>query len=354
VTGAEGLQLVDVRAGYGDADVLTGVTLTAPAGVYLTVLGPSGTGKTTLLRVVAGLEPARGGTVSIGGRPVTDLRPGRRSVAMVFQSYALFPHLTVADNITFGLTVTDVPKARARQRAREIAELTGCTPLLGRRPAQLSGGERQRVALARALVREPAVLLLDEPLSNLDAELRAQTRDELRTLHERIGGTVVHVTHDQGEALSLGNRVAVLLDGRVAQTGAPDELWQRPANRAIARFLGSPAMNLLPSDHPLVGSLVGTGGTAGREYGIRPEDLLIGAAHDHGVRAIVHRAEVTGADAYLYLHIDGAGGVDRPALIARHPAATRPAAGEQVRVAPAPGGWHVFDAATGARVDGAG
>jgi ABC-type sugar transport system ATPase subunit len=346
VTRAEGLQLVDVRAGYGDADVLTDVTLTAPAGVYLTVLGPSGTGKTTLLRVVAGLEPARGGTVSIGGRPVTDLRPGRRSVAMVFQSYALFPHLSVADNITFGLTVTDVPKARARQRAREIAELTGCTPLLGRRPAQLSGGERQRVALARALVREPAVLLLDEPLSNLDAELRAQTRDELRTLHERIGGTVVHVTHDQGEALSLGDRVAVLLDGRVAQTGTPDELWQRPANRAIARFLGSPAMNLLPSDHPLVG----IDGTAGREYGIRPEDLRIGAVHDRGVLAIVHRAEVTGADAYLHLHVDG---VDGPPLIARHPAATRPAAGEEVRVCPAPAGWHVFDAATGARVDAA-
>lgn len=346
MTHTEGLELVDVRAGYGDADVLTGVTLTAPAGVYLTVLGPSGTGKTTLLRVVAGLEPARGGTVSIGGRPVNDLRPGLRSVAMVFQSYALFPHLSVADNIAFGLTVTDVPKARARQRVREIAELTGCAMLLGRRPAQLSGGERQRVALARALVRGPAVLLLDEPLSNLDAELRAQTRDELRTLHEQIGGTVVHVTHDQGEALSLGDRVAVLLDGRVAQTGTPDELWQRPANRAIARFLGSPAMNLLSSDHPLVG----TAGTAGRTYGIRPEDLQICAVHDRGIPATVHRAEVTGADAYLHLHVDG---VDGPALIARHPAATRPAVGEKVGVSPAPAGWHVFDAATGARVDGA-
>jgi multiple sugar transport system ATP-binding protein len=330
------LELVDVRAGYGDHDVLAGVTLAAPAGDYLTVLGPSGTGKTTLLRVVAGLEPARGGTVSIGGRPVTGLRPGLRNVAMVFQSYALFPHLSVADNITFGLTVTDVPKALARQRVLDIAELTGCTALLGRRPAQLSGGERQRVALARALVREPAVLLLDEPLSNLDAELRAQTRDELRTLHERTGGTVVHVTHDQGEALSLGDRVAVLLDGRVAQTGTPDELWQRPATRAVARFLGSPAMNFLPGDHPLVG------GAAGREYGIRPEDLVVGA---DGVPAVVHRAEVTGADAYLHLRLDG----DLPVVV-RHPAATRPATGAEVRVAPAPAAWHVFDAETGARV----
>jgi multiple sugar transport system ATP-binding protein len=335
------VELFDVRAGYGDDDVLAGVTVAAPAGAYLTVLGPSGTGKTTLLRVVAGLSPTRGGTVSIGGRPVTDLRPGQRSVAMVFQSYALFPHLSVADNIAFGLTVTDVPKARARQRVREIAELTGCATLLGRRPGQLSGGERQRVALARALVREPAVLLLDEPLSNLDAELRAQTRDELRTLHERTGGTVVHVTHDQGEALSLGDQVAVLLDGRVAQTGTPDELWQRPASRAVARFLGSPTMNFLPSDHPLVGS-AGTVGAVGREYGIRPEDLLIGS---DGIPAVVHRAEVTGADAYLHLRLDG----DLP-LVARHPAGTRPAVGAPVRVSPAPDAWHVFDAETGARV----
>jgi ABC-type sugar transport system ATPase subunit len=331
------LALSDIRAGYGETDVLTGVTLTAPAGGYLTVLGPSGTGKTTLLRVVAGLEPARGGVVSIGGRPVTDLRPGLRGVAMVFQSCALFPHLTVADNIAFGLTVTDVPRTKARQRVHEIAELTGCAALLGRRPGQLSGGERQRVALARALVREPAVLLLDEPLSNLDAELRAQTRDELRLLHERTGGTVVHVTHDQGEALSLGDQVAVLLDGRVAQTGTADELWQRPANRAVARFLGSPAMNLLPGDHPLVGT-----GATGREYGIRPEDLRIG---DTGVPAVVHRAEVTGADAYLHLRVDGGSG-----LVARHPAVTRPATGAEVRVSPTPEAWHVFDAETGARV----
>jgi ABC-type sugar transport system ATPase subunit len=333
------VELDDVRAGYGDDDVLTGVTVAVPAGVYLTVLGPSGTGKTTLLRVVAGLSPIRAGTVSIGGRPVTDLRPGLRSVAMVFQSYALFPHLSVADNIAFGLAVSDVPKARARERVAEVAELTGCAALLGRRPGQLSGGERQRVALARALVREPAVLLLDEPLSNLDAELRAQTRDELRTVHERTGGTVVHVTHDQGEALSLGDQVAVLLDGRVAQTGTPDELWQRPASRAVARFLGSPTMNFLPGDHPLVGTV----GVAGREYGIRPEDLRIDSAT--GVPAVVHRAEVTGADAYLHLRVDG----DLP-VVARHPAATRPATGAEVRVSPAPDAWHVFDAVTGARV----
>lgn len=332
------VELVEVRAGYGATEVLTGVTVAAPAGTYLTVLGPSGTGKTTLLRVVAGLEPTRGGTVSIGGRAVGDLRPGLRGAAMVFQSYALLPHLSVADNIAFGLRVNDMPRAQATRRVREIAELTGCAALLDRRPGQLSGGERQRVALARALVREPAVLLLDEPLSNLDAELRLRTREELRTLHERTSGTVVHVTHDQGEALSLGDQVAVLLDGRVAQTGTPDELWQRPGSRAVAGFLGSPTMNFLPQDHPLV-----VAGRPGREYGIRPEDLRIG---DSGVPALVRRTEVTGADAYVHLRLPG----DLP-LVARHATASRPADGQQVRVSPGPAAWHVFDAATGVRVE---
>ncbi len=335
-----GVECVGLRAGHGGADVLDGVDLAVPTGRYLTVVGPSGTGKTTLLRTVAGLHDASGGTVRIAGRDVTGLRPGRRGVAMVFQSYALFPHLTVAQNIEFGLVVTDVPRRAQQARVRAVAELTGCAPLLPRRPGTLSGGERQRVALARALVREPDVLLLDEPLSDLDADLRAQTRDELRALHERTGGAVVHVTHDQAEAFALGHEVAVLLRGRIAQCAPPDVLWTAPASREVARFVGSPRMNLLPADHPLV-----PGGAAGREYGVRPEDVVLTGGE--GVPALVERVEVTGADALVHLAVPGASGV-----VARHPTAGRPAAGERVALAVEPGRWHAFHlTGDGPRVD---
>ena len=253
--------------------MLRGVDLTVGRGELLVVLGPSGAGKSTLLRVVAGLQPATAGRVVIAGRDVTRLRPGRRNVSMVFQSYALFPHLTVAENIAFGLIVRDTPTAVARERARQAAEAVGCGHLLDRRPGQLSGGERQRVALARALVREPDVFLLDEPLSNLDLELRVETRAELKALHERVGATMVHVTHDQTEAMVLGDRIAVLREGRIEQVGTPDEIWRRPATTFVARFVGSPAMNLLPADCPVrlseprrrpVGGLPSGGGAARR------------------------------------------------------------------------------------------
>ena len=240
-----------VRAAFGSTEVLHGIDLRVAAGELLVVLGPSGAGKSTLLRVVAGLEPATQGRVIIAGRDVTRLRPGRRNVSMVFQSHALFPHLTVAENITFGLRVRDVPRTEAADQARRAAEAVGCAHLLGRRPGQLSGGERQRVALARALVRRPDVFLLDEPLSNLDLELRVETRAELRALHDRVGATTVHVTHDQTEALVLGDRVAVLREGVIEQIGPPDEVWRRPETTFVARFVGSPAMNLLPAAGPL-------------------------------------------------------------------------------------------------------
>ena len=354
-----GLDLVDVYAAHGAVQVLRGIDLTVARGELLVVLGPSGAGKSTLLRVIAGLEPAVRGRVGIAGRDVTALRPGRRNVSMVFQSYALFPHLTVAENIGFGLTVRDTPRAQARDRVLRAATAVGCGELLARRPGQLSGGERQRVALARALVREPDVFLLDEPLSNLDAELRVETRAELRALHARVGATMLHVTHDQAEALVLGDRVAVLRDGRIEQVGTPDEIWRRPRTAFVARFVGSPSMNLLPADGPL--RVPGVPPSAGRQIGIRPEavrlaptgpdtagtgmDVAAGTGPDAaGATGTVERVEVIGEDAYVYLRVGG------HRLVARVPAAARPAVGTAARVTVGPADVHLFDTATGQRV----
>jgi ABC-type sugar transport system ATPase subunit len=325
---ADGLVLRDVHSVRGRSEVLHGIDLTVARGELLVVLGPSGAGKTTLLRVVAGLEPATSGQVFIAGRDVTRLRPGRRNVSMVFQSYALFPHLTVAQNIAFGPVVRDVRPAEARQRAEQAAAAVGCAHLLDRRPDQLSGGERQRVALARALVREPDVFLLDEPLSNLDTELRTETRAELKALHQRVGGTTVHVTHDQVEALVLGDRVAVLRDGRLEQVGTPDEIWHEPATVFVARFVGSPRMNLLPRD--------------GHTIGFRPEAVRLDEAGE--TRGTVERVEVVGEDAHVHLRMDG-----HP-VVARTAAAQRPATGDVVGVHINWAACHVFDAATGRRV----
>jgi ABC-type sugar transport system ATPase subunit len=343
-----GLELVGVFAAHGPVEVLRDIDLAVARGELLVVLGPSGAGKSTLLRVVAGLQPAPRGWVRIAGRDVTALRPGRRNVSMVFQSYALFPHLTVADNIGFGLIVGDVPKAQTRERVARAAAAVGCGELLHRRPSQLSGGERQRVALARALVREPDVFLLDEPLSNLDAELRVGTRAELRALHDRVGATMVHVTHDQTEALVLGDRVAVMREGRVEQIGTPDEIWRTPRTTFVARFVGSPAMTLLPADGPL--RISGVRPSADRLVGLRPEAVRLSAdgadaeADAAGAPATVERVEVVGEDAYVYLRAGEHG------LTARVRAADRPVPGDPVWVSAAPDDVHHFDAATGRRI----
>ncbi|MGH2897136.1 MAG: ABC transporter ATP-binding protein, partial [Solirubrobacteraceae bacterium] len=230
---------------YGALRALAGLSLAVAEGELLAVLGPSGSGKSTALRVVAGLERVDSGRVLIGGRDVTALEPARRDVAMVFQSFALFPHLTVRDNIGFGLAARRAPAAERARRVMEAAQVLGLEGLLDRRPQALSGGERQRVALARALAGRPAVLLMDEPLSNLDAPLRERARTEIRRLHRETGATVVYVTHDQAEALSLGERVAVLDGGRLRQIGTPDEIYERPADSFVAGFVGSPPMNLV-------------------------------------------------------------------------------------------------------------
>ncbi|MDR7278518.1 ABC transporter ATP-binding protein [Catenuloplanes atrovinosus] len=330
-----GLRLAGVSAAYRRTQVLHDLDLDVRRGELLVVLGPSGAGKSTLLRVVAGLQPATSGRVLIGDRDVTALRPGRRNVSMVFQSYALFPHLTALDNITFGLEVRDVPRAVSRERAAAAAATVGCAHLLGRRPGQLSGGERQRVALARALVREPDLFLLDEPLSNLDLALRAETRGELKALHARLGVTTVHVTHDQTEALVLADRIAVLRDGRLEQLGTPEEIWRAPATLFVARFVGSPPMNVLPA----VGPLAPDGALApGRRIGFRPEAVRLGA---EGTAAVVERVDLVGEDAYAYLRLADGGEL----IVARVPAASRPAVADPVRVTVGGADVHVFDEA---------
>lgn len=336
-----GLELVGVHATHGKADVLRGIDLTVPKGELLVLLGPSGAGKSTLLRVIAGLHPVAKGEVRIGGRNATALSPGERDVSMVFQAFALFPHLSVADNIGFGLQVRGMGKREVRRRTETAAAMVGCEQVLDRRPEQLSGGERQRVALARALVREPAVFLLDEPLSNLDAELRVRTRTELRALHDRVGATMVHVTHDQTEALALGDRVAVLRDGRIEQIGTPDEIWRRPATAFVAGFVGSPAMNFLPGDGPW--RVPGRETRAEHVVGVRPESVRLGGSGE-GLEAKVMGAEVIGDDAWVRLLVG-----DHP-LVSRVAATTRPEIGAQVWAWADDADLHVFDAA-GNRVD---
>ena len=332
-----GLRLSGLAKRYGDVTALEPLDLDVADGELLVVLGPSGCGKTTLLRLIAGLEEPTSGTVEIGRRDVTAWRPGRRNVAMVFQSYALFPHLTVAENIAFGLVVRDVRPPDATERVAVAARLVGCDELLARRPYELSGGERQRVALARALVREPDVFLFDEPLSNLDASMRVAMRTELREIHRRVGGTTLHVTHDQVEAMVLGDRIAVLRAGRLQQVGTPDEIWRVPANRFVATFVGAPGMNVLRAEGPL--SVPGA--VAGQELGVRPEHVRLGP---DGISATVGLVETVGSDAYLHLDLAGT------RIVARVDADRRYAVGDTVRVAVRPADVHRFDAATGERV----
>src|ERR671923_499833 len=256
---------------YHHVHAVDGVDIRTDEGEYLVLLGPSGCGKTTLLRTIAGLEEATAGEVLIGGNVVNGLPPRARQVAMVFQSYALYPHKTVLQNIAFPLKAEKTPKEERARRTRWAAELLGIEPLLTRKPRQLSGGERQRVALARALVREPSVFLLDEPLSNLDAKLRASARDELKQFQGRIGTTTIYVTHDQAEAMGLGDRIAVMYEGRLRQLGPPREVYEEPADTFVATFLGAPPMNLVARDGHLVGF---------RPESFLPAELVDGSAVD--------------------------------------------------------------------------
>ena len=241
-----GIELSHLAKRYGAVDVIGDLSLSIHAGEFLVFLGPSGCGKSTLLRMIAGLEPVSAGQIHIGERDVTTLAPGARNVAMVFQQYALYPHMTVRENMAFGLRNVNTPEAETTRRVDNAARMLELEALLARKPTQLSGGQRQRVAIGRAVVKEPAAFLFDEPLSNLDAALRSRTRVELARLHKRLGATMVFVTHDQIEAMTLATRVAVMNHGRIEQVAAPMEIYRRPATRFVAGFVGSPAMNFLP------------------------------------------------------------------------------------------------------------
>ncbi|MDP9021753.1 MAG: ABC transporter ATP-binding protein [Actinomycetota bacterium] len=293
----------------GDVHAVDGVDIRTDEGEYLVLLGPSGCGKTTLLRTIAGLEQPTEGEVLIGGNVVNGLPPRARQIAMVFQSYALYPHKTVRDNITFPLKAEKLDRAERRRKAEWAAELLGIAHLLDRRPRHLSGGERQRVALARALVREPSVFLLDEPLSNLDAKLRAVARDELKQFQAGVGTTTIYVTHDQVEAMGLGDRIAVMYEGKLCQVGPPTAVYDDPADTFVATFLGSPPMNLVARDDHLLGF---------RPETFLPNDAVSGAGSRVTMPFHVHRIEHLSGDRHLYGTVTGIG--DETRVIARLPA----------------------------------
>ncbi len=370
-TAGQGVVLRGVGKRFGDVVALQPMDLEVRPGELMVLVGPSGCGKSTLLRLIAGLEAPTSGEVWIGGRRVDEVEPGARDVAMVFQSYALYPHMTVARNLGFGLRVRGTPRPELERRVAETAAALGLAELLERKPGQLSGGQRQRVALGRAMVRDPGVFLFDEPLSNLDAELRLRTRDEIAALHRRLGTTMIFVTHDQVEALSLGQRVAVMDRGRLQQVGTPDEIYRQPHNLFVAGFVGSPPINRMPLSRDDGGRLTGgpfaLAGPPGPDratLAVRPEDLAVagpreaeedasggepgsstvsgsreagGSTRSGDFRATVLRVEMLGSEQLV--HLDGPGDA---AWVARASPALRVAPGDRVSVSVAWERSHLF------------
>ena len=315
----------DIIKKFADVSAVDGITLTVPDGEFMVLLGPSGCGKTTFLRIICGLEKQTSGDLRIDGNVVNDMPPRARGVAMMFQSYGLYPHYTVRNNIAFPLRTQGVSRAEIAKKVEWASRLLGIERLLDRRPRQLSGGERQRVALARALVREPTVLLLDEPLSNLDAKLRASARQDIKHFQQRVGVTTIYVTHDQVEAMGMGDRIAVIEHGRVRQVGTPMEIYNDPADRFVATFVGTPPMNLLSRD--------------GKYVGFRPENFLPRDMIDDGNGGVaefsfrVDRSEYLGSERIVYGVIEG---FDTHVVTAKLPPAH--VAEESIR----PGEWHPF------------
>jgi multiple sugar transport system ATP-binding protein len=349
----------DVRKRYGSTEVLHGVSVEIEDGEFVILVGPSGCGKSTLLRMIAGLENITGGEIAIGGRVVNDVAPKERDIAMVFQNYALYPHMTVRDNMAFALSLASAPKAVIDQKVGRAAEILSLAPYLNRYPRQLSGGQRQRVAMGRAIVRDPQVFLFDEPLSNLDAKLRVAMRAEIKELHQRLTTTTVYVTHDQIEAMTMADKIVVMNGGNVEQIGAPLDLYDNPANLFVAGFIGSPAMNFLKGrvDGGAFLSEEGTslplpstrGVTDGSPivYGIRPEHFQLngdGQRNGGGVSARVNVIEPTGSETQVMAEFAGT-----PIIAAfRERVMARP--GETIHITPDPAMVHLFDAKTGQRV----
>ncbi len=341
----------------GDRPAVERLDLEIEDGEFLVLVGPSGCGKSTTLRMLAGLEPVDYGEIYIGDRDVTEVPPKDRDIAMVFQNYALYPHMTTAENIGFHLKIAKVDRAERAKRVAEAAQMLDLTEYLDRKPAKLSGGQRQRVAMGRAIVRQPQAFLMDEPLSNLDAKLRVQTRTQIAALQRRLSVTTVYVTHDQVEAMTMADRVAVLKDGILMQCATPRELFTRPSNLFVAGFIGSPAMNLLEgtvSDNVArTGSLEipltpeqSSGITSSTvTIGVRPENWT--TASDGGLDATVNLVEELGSESYLYCTTDGA---DQREVVVRTEGLSSSQRGDQVSLVPQPKTVHLFDTETGARL----
>ncbi len=346
----------NVQKYFGETHIIKGVAVEIADGEFCVLVGPSGCGKSTLLRMIAGLEEITGGTIEIGGRVVNDVAPKERDIAMVFQNYALYPHMKVYDNMAFSLKLAKAEKSEIDRRVQEAARILGLGQLLDRYPRQLSGGQRQRVAMGRAIVRKPQVFLFDEPLSNLDAKLRVQMRTEIKELHQRLKTTSVYVTHDQIEAMTMADKIVVMHDGIVEQMGTPLELYDRPANTFVAGFIGSPAMNMLKGviapdgagvslDGSSVIAVPGLRAAPGQAviFGIRPEHLTLGS---QGIAAEVVVVEPTGADTQIYAR--SAAGALNAIFRERH--TFKP--GDRIVLAPEGSAIHVFDAGDGKRLAG--
>ncbi len=349
------IALTDVQKHYGSFHALRDINLTIPKGQFVALVGPSGCGKSTLLRSIAGLESISAGEMIIEGEVVNNVPPRKRDLAMVFQSYALYPHMSVRDNLTYALRLKGLSKADRAKAADEVAAIIGLENLLDRRPKELSGGQRQRVAMGRAIIREPKAFLFDEPLSNLDAALRVRMRKEVRALHDRIGATSVYVTHDQIEAMTMADHVVVLNAGRIEQQGAPMSLYNRPANRFVAGFIGSPAMNFVPGvvaengtsvrltlpDAPVLATEVSAAPGRSVEVGIRPEHMVLGTLDaPHAVPFTVNAVETTGSATYLFTE-------GEPELIVTTDGTATIQAGDKIGVSIDPSQVHLFDPDTG-------
>jgi len=322
------------RQGKQSLQVIHGVSADITDGEFIVIVGPSGCGKSTLLRMVAGLEEVTGGEILIGPRVVNELEPAERDIAMVFQNYALYPHMSVFDNMAYGLKIAKVPKDEIKTRVDKAAKILELGHLLERKPRQLSGGQRQRVAMGRAIVRQPQVFLFDELLSNLDAKLRAQTRIEIQKLHRELGITSLFVTHDQVEAMTLAQRMIVMNAGHMEQFGTPEEVYNRPATTFVASFIGSPPMNLLKQ---------APGGREGQVLGIRPEHLDVGA---EGWALQVETVELLGAERLVHCRLG-----DEAVIIRTHEDEGAPAVGSTIHAKPREDRLHWFDAASGQRVE---
>ena len=353
------VELRRITKSYGNVAVIHGIDLEIQHGEFVVFVGPSGCGKSTLLRMIAGLEPITGGELRIDGKVVNDLPPRHRDIAMVFQDYALYPHKTLYENMAFGLRLRKTPEAEIQQRVMDAARLLKIDHMLERRPAALSGGQRQRVAIGRAIVRQPKVFLFDEPLSNLDAQLRGEMRSEIKKLHQRLGATIIYVTHDQVEAMTMADRIAVLSAGHKMQYDTPDAIYNRPAALFVAGFTGAPPMNLadctlqagaaaigdlripLPADLAARGARCKT-----LKFGVRPENLRLVREHDADVSitASVVLLEPLGAETLVTLQCGTA------EMVARLPAQFRQSPGSAVTVNVNPAHFHLFDAETGAAV----